>query len=179
MDYLKYFSDDSLLMFENGSDKYPIDDYFPTENGKSGWWYRTKVKIPKNLECEHCVLQWRYHTGTFAPWYNFDRLIKIISANSWGSDENGSGLGFGPQEEFYGCADVSFYPKTSNGPPTTTHKTVTTRPGTIVTRPTTAPTMPPSVGDGNFCSNKTNGLYQHPKCTKFYQESFQWGNLRS
>ena len=57
-------------MFENGSDKYSIDDYFPTENGKSGWWYRTKVKIPKNLECEHCVLQWRYHTGTFARWSN-------------------------------------------------------------------------------------------------------------
>jgi len=64
------FSDDSLLMFGNGSDKYSIDDYFPTENGKSGWWYRTKVKIPKNLECEHCVLQWRYHTGTFARWFN-------------------------------------------------------------------------------------------------------------
>ena len=53
-------------MFENGSDKYSIDDYFPTENGKSGWWYRTKVKIPNDLECEHCVLQWRYHTGMIA-----------------------------------------------------------------------------------------------------------------
>ena len=55
-DYLEYFSDDSLLTFENGSDKYSIDNYFPTENGKSGWWYRTKVKIPNELECEHCVL---------------------------------------------------------------------------------------------------------------------------
>ena len=127
--------------------------------------------------CNGDTTQVRSHLDTILT----DFLIKskIISANSWGSDENGSGLGFGPQEEFYGCADVSVYPKTSNGPPTTTHKTVTTRPGTIVTRPTTAPTMPPSVGDGNFCSNKTNGLYQHPKCTKFYQESFQWGNLRS
>ena len=100
-----------------------------------------------------------------------------ISANSWGTDENGSGLGFGPQEEFYGCADVSIY--SSNVPPTTTHKTITTRPGTISTRPTTVTTTPPSVAGGNFCSDKANGLYKHPKCTQFYQEYFHRGHSRS
>ena len=119
--------------------------------------------------------------GSEPRWFNHPQQTpssKISLANSWGSDENGSGLGFGPQEEFYGCADISVYSRSSNGPPTTTHKTITTRPGTtrpgtLVTKPTTAPTIPPSVGDGNFCSDKANGLYQHPKCTKFYQEGFQ------
>ena len=80
-------------MFGNGSDKYSIDDYFPTENGKSGWWYRTKVKIPKNLECEHCVLQWRYHTGTFTRWFNL-RVVQsqaILYLKSM-SEKVGSGI---------------------------------------------------------------------------------------
>lgn len=107
-----------------------------------------------------------------------DSRINRHLANSWGSDENGSGLGFGPQEEFYGCADISVYSKSNNHPPTTTHRVTTTRPGTILTRPTIAPTTPPSVTDGNFCSDKANGLYQHKKCTKFYQEYFQPRPLR-
>ena len=55
--------------------------------------------LPSDLECDHCVLQWRYHC-----------------ANSWGSDETGSGLGKGYQEEFYGCADISV--KNKNVKPT-------------------------------------------------------------
>ena len=78
-------------MFENGSDKFSIDDYFPTENGKSGWWYRTKVKIPKNLECEHCVLQWRYHTGTFARWLRIVQTQAILYLKSM-SEKVGSGI---------------------------------------------------------------------------------------
>lgn len=49
------------------------------------------VRLPQNLECAHCVLRWRYRTGT-----------------RWGCDADLScGNGKGPQEEFYGCADIS------------------------------------------------------------------------
>ena len=59
------------------------------------------VKLPENLECDHCVLQWRYHTG-----------------NSWGTDENGmGGIGFGYQEEFYGCADIEIVATGQNTKP--------------------------------------------------------------
>lgn len=50
-----------------------------------------QVVLPKNLRCSACVLQWKYNTG-----------------NSWGVDETGKGcVGCGPQEQFYGCADVA------------------------------------------------------------------------
>ncbi|OWF52062.1 uncharacterized protein LOC110448251 [Mizuhopecten yessoensis] len=51
-----------------------------------------QVKLPTGLACDKCVLQWRYRTG-----------------NRWNCDrESGKcGKGFGPQEEFYGCADIS------------------------------------------------------------------------
>ena len=48
------------------------------------------------------MLQWRYHT-----------------ANTWGSDENGTGTGHGPQEEFYGCADVEIIGTGATPRPTT------------------------------------------------------------
>jgi len=48
------------------------------------------ANLPDGLSCEHCVLQWKYRAG-----------------NNWGSDSKGSGIGFGPQEEFYNCADIS------------------------------------------------------------------------
>lgn len=47
----------------------------------------TNLLLPRNLVCNHCVIQWRYHTG-----------------NSWNIDpRTGRGCrGCGPQEEFYG-----------------------------------------------------------------------------
>ncbi|XP_060071339.1 uncharacterized protein LOC132551242 [Ylistrum balloti] len=51
-----------------------------------------KVKLPAGLACDKCLLQWRYRTG-----------------NRWNCDQksNKCGKGLGPQEEFYGCADIS------------------------------------------------------------------------
>lgn len=52
------------------------------------------LRLPNGLSCEQCVLQWKWHTG-----------------NSWGTDDDGrSCVGCGPQEEFYGCADVAIFP---------------------------------------------------------------------
>lgn len=68
-----------------------------TMDGKDWWqvpdrksrWYTIKLKLPADLTCNHCVLQWYYKTG-----------------NSWGSDHEGTGLGYGAQETFVNCADV-------------------------------------------------------------------------
>ena len=49
------------------------------------------VTLPAGLRCRACVIQWKYNTG-----------------NSWGVEPNGRGcVGCGPQEQFYGCADIS------------------------------------------------------------------------
>ena len=60
------------------------------------------------------------------------------TGNSWGTDDDGtSGIGHGPQEEFYGCADIAIAEDSSIVIPITT----TTTPGPTTTT-TTAPTTP-------------------------------------
>ncbi|OQR70452.1 hypothetical protein BIW11_11631 [Tropilaelaps mercedesae] len=50
-----------------------------------------KLRLPHNVTCERCVLQWNYTGG-----------------NNWGVCPNGKGrLGCGPQEVFRACADIS------------------------------------------------------------------------
>ena len=118
------------------------------------------------------MVQWRYHT-----------------ANSWGTDENGSGLGHGYQEEFYGCADIEII--NTNGKPTdapttkpttkptttttttttkqsTTKSTTTTKKTTTTTKIETSKPMPPS-NEENPCEGQTAGYYPHPDCSKYYQ----------
>merc|ERR1712241_685722 len=84
-------------------------------------WYDVKFKLPKDLTCDLCVLQWRYHAG-----------------NNWGIDpvSGNGGQGLGPQEEFYGCADVSIAPSGPTTPKPTTPKPTTPKP--VTSRPTTA-----------------------------------------
>lgn len=76
-----------LQILHAGNDGYR---FYITDNKMEGDVELTVI-IPQNLECKHCVLQWKYHTGT-----------------RWGCDLDLScGQGKGPQEEFYGCADIS------------------------------------------------------------------------
>ncbi|XP_071515351.1 uncharacterized protein [Panulirus ornatus] len=50
-----------------------------------------QVRLPPDVTCSQCVLQWRY-----------------VAGNNWGVCEDGTGqLGCGPQEEFRSCADVA------------------------------------------------------------------------
>ncbi|XP_076438822.1 uncharacterized protein LOC143277804 [Babylonia areolata] len=65
--------------------------YIGTKVGKVD----VKVRLPDDVTCSQCVLQWRWHTG-----------------NSYGADpRNGQWcLGCGNQEEFYGCSDVEIVP---------------------------------------------------------------------
>jgi len=84
--------------------------------------YLTKLQLqlPAGVTCSQCILQWKYNTG-----------------NSWGVDEvtGEMGLGYGPQEQFYGCSDISIVAKdqsasTTPGPKTTTKITTKQPPST-------------------------------------------------
>lgn len=66
-------------------------DFGPKRSGN----YSVPVKLPNNLKCERCVIQWTYTTG-----------------NTWGRCSNGTfEEGCGPQETFLGCADIRINPK--------------------------------------------------------------------
>ncbi len=56
------------------------------ERGKTGMM-NFDLRLPRGFTCNHCVFQWKYNSG-----------------NSWGVDKvtGESGLGKGPQEQFYG-----------------------------------------------------------------------------
>lgn len=51
--------------------------------------YHMQLKLPPQLTCQRCVLQWWYRGG-----------------NNWGCEKGECGQGFGPQETFVNCADV-------------------------------------------------------------------------
>ncbi|XP_060078313.1 uncharacterized protein LOC132557801 [Ylistrum balloti] len=101
--------------------------------------YTMKYKLPAGLTCTQCVLQWKWHVG-----------------NSWGTDPDGrSGIGYGPQEEFYGCSDVAIQtrsdsssalkPVVTSVQPTTPKPTTTTpKPTTTTPKPTTTTTPKPT-----------------------------------
>ncbi|KAK2167115.1 hypothetical protein LSH36_32g20072 [Paralvinella palmiformis] len=72
-----------LLSLEDGSTKF----YYGAKTG----FYHMRVRLPGNVVCSQCVFQWKWTTG-----------------NSWGVSPSGEGcVGCGPQEEFYGCSDIS------------------------------------------------------------------------
>ncbi|XP_003745551.1 uncharacterized protein LOC100901357 [Galendromus occidentalis] len=53
--------------------------------------YKFRVRLPENVTCERCVLQWDWTAG-----------------NQWNICPDGRGRrGCGPQETFRGCADIS------------------------------------------------------------------------
>lgn len=58
--------------------------------GSSSGDYKVLLKLPSNLNCQHCVLRWKY-----------------IAGNNWGWCSNVFGaLGCGPQENFRTCSDI-------------------------------------------------------------------------
>ncbi|XP_050070224.1 uncharacterized protein LOC126558278 [Anopheles maculipalpis] len=53
--------------------------------------YDMKAELPADLNCNNCVVQWKY-----------------VAGNNWGICPDGNGaVGCGPQEEFRACADVT------------------------------------------------------------------------
>jgi len=75
--------DKHLLEFEDGSKRV---------NVSSGLGMKSyRVKLPADVTCDQCILQWHYNTG-----------------NSWGVDPGATQgcLGCGKQETFMGCSDI-------------------------------------------------------------------------
>ncbi|KAL8591921.1 hypothetical protein ACOMHN_039974 [Nucella lapillus] len=77
-----------LVLDSTGKTRYKVPEgpYSVTSDIK------LKVRLPTDVKCGACVLQWKYNAG-----------------NSWGSDPTTgeSCIGCGPQEQFYGCADIA------------------------------------------------------------------------
>ncbi|XP_076454171.1 uncharacterized protein LOC143289153 [Babylonia areolata] len=81
--------DQHLLTLDNtGERRYKVPDgpYSATKD------IYLKLRLPDDVKCSACVLQWKYNAG-----------------NSWGTnlDTGESCIGCGPQEQFYACADVA------------------------------------------------------------------------
>ncbi|KAH0554629.1 uncharacterized protein LOC123263577 [Cotesia glomerata] len=73
----------NILKMKNGTAR-----YYPGPGNKI---FEAYYKLPEDMTCGQCVLQWRY-----------------VAGNNWGDCGNGTGaVGCGPQEEFRGCADVT------------------------------------------------------------------------
>lgn len=98
------------------SSKYMVD------TDRSGI-FNVRLKLPSEITCERCVLQWSYTAG-----------------NNWGrcADGKRSATGCGPQETFRGCADVRIEKDQlvasptdeieREGPPLVTERPATSRP---------------------------------------------------
>lgn len=119
--------------------------------------FRSTYKLPEGLTCSQCVLQWRY-----------------VAGNNWGNCANGTeAVGCGPQEHFFGCADIKI---TEDGVPdattispkmttTTTFKprtrgTVTSRyvrPTKTVETTTSTTTTPATQRQSSTTSSTTSG----------------------
>ena len=66
---------------------------FPLLTWDEGF-YDFQVKLPQDLNCRQCILQWKWTT-----------------ANNWGTCANGtSAVGCGNQETFMACSDISVFP---------------------------------------------------------------------
>lgn len=79
------FDQNALKLVDGSGTKFYIPNMAP--EGK----YKTKVSLPKWMQCSLCVIQWTYTAG-----------------NNWGTCDNKTeGLGCGPQETFRACADVA------------------------------------------------------------------------
>ena len=119
-------------------------------NGKTKWYiksqgndvFKIKLRLPRGLTCEHCVMQWWWRVG-----------------NNWGCDGPGNcGMGKGPQETFVNCADIRI--TKSDGsvppPPPTKPPPPTQKPP----KPTTQrPTEPPATNAPNPGGCKATGHF--------------------
>ena len=107
-----------------------VSNTWPLHSSTNGM-FKIKLKLPKGLTCDHCVMQW---------WW--------IAGNNWGcNDEGVCGHGLGKkQETFVNCAEIRIL--SAGGPATSTEEPTTEKPiATVVgttQRPATAlPTPKP------------------------------------
>ena len=101
-----------VLRQPNGDTKWKI-------NSHGNDVFTIRLRLPRGLTCDHCVLQWWWRVG-----------------NNWGCDgKRDCGMGKGPQETFVNCADIRITKSDGSVPP----PPAPTRPPP----PTEAPPEPP------------------------------------
>lgn len=110
--------------------KYPSRWYLPCHFGPDspageellgGKMGTMKYRIPDDITCKHCVVQWYYHTGNFCNAEGYVEYFRSKNGPKWPKckGQGGSFGGYnathqacggwvGP-EEYFGCADVSIY----------------------------------------------------------------------
>ena len=125
-----------VLRQPNGDPKWVIDS-------KKNKVFKIRLKLPRGLTCDHCVMQW---------WWRV--------ANSWGCDGPGDcGMGKGEQETFVNCADIRIT-KNDGSVPT---KPPTQAPPRTTQAPTERPTKPPPTNAPNPEGCKAVGAYKGNK----------------
>ena len=88
------------------------------QDGTDYWWFGKKTtgefemqfKLPDNIECKRCVLQWHYETGNSCtlPGTPPDA---VMGGGTMGGCEGNKNI-----EEFWNCADVTVLPKGAKVP---------------------------------------------------------------
>jgi len=122
--------------------------------------HRMYLKVPQDLACDACTLQWRWWSANSCiPASDYSCYASELSAHgftasSWGLGRFGCPGGgcdrCGCGEEFRNCADITVLPSaavTTTLPgtvPTTAPTTLTTPSPTPIASPTNSPTAPPT-----------------------------------
>lgn len=89
--------DEHLLKFYNSTSGREETEYRIPVRGEP-YYAKYEVTLPKEIDCEHCVLQWHYWT-----------------ANVWGNCTDGTeGMECGNQEVFRACSDIKIYAENTN-----------------------------------------------------------------
>ena len=140
-----------VLKQPNGQEKWKI-----TTSGNDV--FKIKLRLPKGLTCDHCVMQWWWTVG-----------------NNWGCDDDGCGVGHGKkQETFVNCADIRI--TTSDGSvvtdpplPPTQQPPPPTKPGMTTTPfPTDAPNPGSCKAVGAWAGNAAMDKWCVVNCGKGY-----------
>eukprot|EP00045_Choanoeca_perplexa_P017020 m.238501 g.238501 ORF g.238501 m.238501 type:complete len:415 (-) comp17429_c0_seq19:1890-3134(-) len=145
------------------TDESPIDPrhpnrwYLPPNSGgySAQFVYKAQFKLPDNVTCTHCVLQWWYVTANscLPPDYN---QFNFPTSSWWSPGLSACGTVYG--EEFWNCADVAILDggsaaPTTSGPSTTAGPTA----AATTTALTSSAAPPPPPVSGNQCTGCVGG----------------------
>ena len=127
-------------------------------NGETRWFFTTaetkvyiiELKLPDDVACDHCVLQWWWRAG-----------------NSWGCEHGKCGLGYGPQETYANCADIKITPSSSSVNSTQTETGV-------AVQSMTAPTQMVATADEIKPSSQEIGSSEYTEQSTTFREAITY-----